>query len=82
MTDQEITIKILECVRPYAKNKEAFDSATAQSRFIEDLEVNSARRIDILLDLETKFNISIEDELANSMRSVGDALAVVKRKLA
>lgn len=50
---------------------------TAESLFAE-LGIDSPRRIDILLDTEDKFNISIEDSQFDKVRTFGDLVQLVE----
>ncbi|MCB0330241.1 MAG: acyl carrier protein [Bdellovibrionales bacterium] len=80
--NKETFSKIIEIAKPFAKNKEALESATLESSFLKDLEVSSARLVDIILDLEDAFDVEVEDEEANNVNTVGDAVALIERKLA
>ena len=79
---EETISKIIEITRPFAKNKTALESVTLESNFLKDLEVSSARLVDIILDIEDAFDIEIEDEQANNVNTVGDAVSLIERKLA
>lgn len=67
-------------VSPYCKNKEALESATQETSFLEDLEINSARLVDIVIDFEDEFDIEVSDEEADQIRTIGDAVTVINAK--
>ena len=60
----------------------AFGEAGHGTRIIEDLGVNSARLVDIVLEFEDQFGISIDDEAADKVRTVGDAVQMIVLKTA
>jgi acyl carrier protein len=72
--------KVTAIVKPFAKNVEAFETATGATRIIEDLGVNSARLVDIVLAFEDEFGISIDDESADKVRTIGDAVQLIVQK--
>lgn len=71
---------LVEIITPYCKN-DAVKDVTKETRFIEDLGVNSARLVDIVIDIEDKFNVAIDDESADKIRTIGDAIAVIEQKI-
>ena len=72
MDNSEVQAKVVEVISRYAKNKEALDSVTESTNILEDLKVNSARLVDVILDFEDAFDIEVEDEDADSVNTVGD----------
>lgn len=82
MTREEIFAKVVEIVSPFAKDKEALGSATDSTNILEDLQVNSARLVDVILEFEDEFDIEVEDEDADSVNTLGDAVNLIETKLA
>ena len=82
MDQDEVRAKIVEIIGTYAKDKEALASATDDTNILEDLKVNSARLVDVILDFEDAFDIEVEDEDADSVNTVGDAVNLVAAKVA
>ena len=80
MQDNEIFQKVLTIVKPYVKNQESFDKAESSTRFIEDLRINSARLVDIILAMEDEFNLTISDQEAEEIQTIGKAVEVIKQK--
>jgi len=80
MDTSEIQSKVVEIIGRYAKNKEALAEATETTNILEDLKVNSARLVDVILDLEDEFDIEVEDEDADAVNTVGDAVALILSK--
>ncbi|TVZ14360.1 acyl carrier protein [Maribacter sp. MAR_2009_72] len=51
------------------------------SHFMENLNINSANLVDIVLDVEDAFDIRLENEDMDQMQTVNDALAIIDAKL-
>ncbi len=81
MTNIEITEKLKLIVKPYIKNQEAFDNLTENTDFINDLQINSANLVDVILDIEEIFNINIDNESMEKMLNVKVALEIIQSKL-
>jgi len=47
--------------------------------FTEDLDVDSLSMVEIIYACEDKFGVSIPDEDAKNLRTVGDAVAYIER---
>lgn len=82
MSRDEIFEKVVEIVSPFAKDKEALDSVTMETNILDDLKVNSARLVDVILEFEDEFDIEVEDEDADSVNTVGDAVRLIEAKTA
>jgi acyl carrier protein len=50
------------------------------THILNDLRVNSARLVDVIIKCEDVFGITIEDDEADKIRTIGDAMALIKRK--
>ena len=81
MTRDEIFAKVVEIVKPYVKNEDALVAVTDDTNILEDLKVNSARLVDIILNFEDEFDIEVEDEDADAVNTVGDAVRLIQEKL-
>lgn len=82
MNREEIKKELLEIIDPYIDEKEVTVSVSEQSDLINDLNINSAHLVDIVLDIEEKFDIMIEDDFIGKMDTVGSALDIIEEKLA
>jgi acyl carrier protein len=74
--------KVQSIIKPFAKHVEALKASTDATRIIEDLGVNSARLVDIILAFEDEFGISVDDESADKVRTLGDAVQMIVQKTA
>jgi len=82
MSEQEIRDKVVEILKPYAKNAEALANVSLETNILNDLKVNSARLVDVVLAFEDTFEIEVEDEDADAVETVGDAVRLIHGKLA
>lgn len=57
------------------------DELTPDMRLVEDLNVDSLGKCELALALERAFGVSISDEDAEAIQVLGDALAVLRRRL-
>ena len=64
------------------KNDEGFANLSEDTDFINDLNINSANLVDVILDVEEVFDIEIDADSMEKMRDVKSALAVIEEKLA
>jgi acyl carrier protein len=81
MTRDEIFAKVVEIVRPFVKNEEALANVRDDTDILQDLKVNSARLVDVILNFEDEFDIEVEDEDADAVNTVGDAVSLIEGKL-
>ena len=51
------------------------------SNFIQELNINSANLVDIVLDVEDEFDIILENEDMDGMQTVSDALRIISAKV-
>ena len=80
--NKEQTIKELkDIVKPYVANQEAFEILTEETDFINDLKINSANLVDVILDIEEKYNIIIDNESMERMINVKSAIEIIETKL-
>lgn len=57
------------------------DAVKPEARFDEDLEVDSLGVVELLMALEDSFGVKIEDEEAEKILTVSQAVDVVEQKL-
>lgn len=76
---EEILEKVVKIISKHAKNQEALSNLNMETNILTDLQVNSARLVDIVLDFEDEFDIEIDDDDADKIASIGDAVALVQK---
>lgn len=67
-------------IRKYAFDKTVVDKATENSKIIADLKINSARVVDIVLDIEEKYSIDIDDKSLEKIITIKDAMNIISDK--
>lgn len=82
MNKEEALHKLKEIVKPYVKDAALLENIDENTDFINDLNINSANLVDVVLDVEEVFDIEIDNESMEKMRDVKSALAVIEEKLA
>ena len=80
MEQQETFEKVIGIIKPFVKNSDKLAGADQNTRLLEDLGVNSARLVDIVLAFEDEFDIAIDDEAADRVRTLGDAVTVIQEQ--
>ena len=53
------------------------DKITADAKLIEDLGADSANLMMLIMDLETEYDMTVEDEALTSIKTVGDIVAYI-----
>ncbi len=82
MNQQETLEKLKAIVKPFVKDEEAFQNLTEETDFINDLQINSANLVDIVLDTEEAFDIEIDNQSMEKMLTIKAALEIINTKLA
>ncbi|MCL6461256.1 MAG: acyl carrier protein [Flavobacterium micromati] len=81
MQKQEIIEQLKEIIKPYVNDKLALNSLTETTDFINDLKINSANLVDVVLDIEEKYNIVIDNESMERMVNVQAAIEIIETKV-
>lgn len=81
MTQEELIIALKEIVKPYIQDEEAFENLSSETDFINDLKINSANLVDVILDVEDRFDIEIDNDSMEKMLSVKAAVEIIEQKL-
>lgn len=81
MNKEEIINELKTIIKPYINNQEAFDNLTETTDFITDLQINSANLVDVILDIEEKYNIEIDTVSMERMVNVKSAMDIIETKL-
>lgn len=81
-TNQTTKIEELKkIILPYVENEGMLDSLSEETDFIKDLNINSSNLVDIVLDIEEKYNIIIDNSSMERMTNVKSALLIIEEKL-
>ncbi|GGB98032.1 acyl carrier protein [Dyadobacter sediminis] len=81
MPNENLINRLKAIVSTYAQNKEALNSINEETDFINDLKINSANLVDVILDVEEEFDIVIDNDAMEKMLTVKASIAVIEAKL-
>tara|TARA_B100000963_G_C22555714_1_gene638940 strand:- start:249 stop:503 length:255 start_codon:yes stop_codon:yes gene_type:complete len=81
MTREELIASLQKIVKPYVQDQNAFKNLTEETDFINDLKINSANLVDVILDVEDEFDIEIDNNSMEKMLSIKAALDIIETKL-
>jgi len=81
MEKQQLIQELKIIIKPYTTNIEAYEALNETTDFIKDLNINSANLVDIVLDIEEKFDIVIDNENMERMLDVKTAVEIIEVKL-
>jgi len=77
----EVFEKVVKILTPYVKNQEALDKVGPETHILDDLKVNSARLVDVVLEFEDVFDIEIADDDVDNVETVRNAVVLIESKI-
>jgi acyl carrier protein len=80
LTKDEIRAKIKKIVVDNLGVSE--DQVTDDAQFSQDLGADSLDQVELVMSLEEEFGAEIRDEDADSLNTVGDAIAYIEKRIA
>ena len=81
MNQDEVFNKIVTILSKYSKADIADENITMETSILDDLKINSARLVDIILDFEDEFEIEVDDDDADAVATVNDGVKLIMGKL-
>lgn len=81
MNRQTILEELKKILLPYTREKEKLNSLTEGTKLLDDLHINSANIVDIIIDAEAKYNIEIDMDSAAKISTVGSCIDIITDKL-
>ena len=81
MDSQEVFERVVKILTPYVKDQEALAGVTLETHILDELKVNSARLVDVVLEFEDAFDIEIADEDIDRVETVGNSVQLIVSKL-
>ena len=70
MTKEAIISALKMIIKPYSEETTVLETLSENTDFIKDLKINSANLVDIVLDVEEKFGIEIDNDSMAKMLTV------------
>ena len=77
MTDEQIVSDLAVILNEVAGVDQS--KVSADKSFLDDLEVDSLSMVEVVMAAEDKFGLKIPDEEVKNLRTVGDAVAFIKK---
>ncbi len=74
--------RLKEIVAQYLPDDVNAEQIKMESNFTQELNINSANLVDIVLDVEDAFDIQLENEDMDGIQTVSDALKIIAQKAA
>ncbi|MFT6799788.1 MAG: acyl carrier protein [Nonlabens sp.] len=82
MQENEIQLELFKIVKVYLPQDVNEDAILLDSHLMQDLGINSAHLVDIVLDVEDAFDITLDEKDMEAMQTVRDAIGIVTAKIA
>ena len=73
--------KVKEIVAVYLPEDVPKEAISIESNLINELNINSANMVDIVLDVEDAFGIRLENSDMDQMHTIEDALDIINQKV-
>ena len=71
---------ICELLRAVTEKDVQEENVTLESRYLEDLGLTSIQLVDLVMAIEERFNVEIEDVDLAKLRTVGQTVDYLKQK--
>ena len=82
VNNEKLINDLNEMIMTYTENKTALETISEDTDFLIDLKINSANLVDIVLDIEEKFGIEIDNDSMAKMLTVKETIVIINQKLA
>lgn len=80
MNREEVIAALKIIIKPYSEEDVALDNIDENTDYLTDLKINSANLVDIVLDIEERFNIEIDNDSMAKMLNIQATLAIIEEK--
>lgn len=77
MSTEEIRAALADIVNEVAGVET--DDVQLDKSFIDDLDVDSLSMVEVVVEAEEKFGVSIPDDEVKNLKTVGDAVSYIER---
>ncbi len=78
---ENIKTNLINILKKYTLAKDVWKNFNENSSIISDLKINSARIVDIVIDLEEKYDIEITDEELEKLTCFKDIVKLIDSKI-
>jgi acyl carrier protein len=80
MNKEQYYQKLKNIIGPYLPEDVSLEDIQMDSHLVNELNINSANLVDIILDVEDEFDIVLENEDMDAMQTVRDAMELISKK--
>jgi len=77
---EDINKDVIKILKKYTIRKEVWENFNDDFNIIRDLKINSARIVDIILDLEELYDIEISDSELEALKRFKDIVNLIIEK--
>lgn len=77
MDEHQVLSDVIAILKPFSRAPNAVETCSLETNLRDELQINSARLVDVVLGLEDKFGITVSDADADRVTTVGDAVRLV-----
>ncbi|MCW5519386.1 acyl carrier protein [Aureitalea sp. L0-47] len=81
MTSEEIYEKLQPIIATYLPEDVSAENINKDADLTQELNINSAHLVDVVLDVEDVFDIELSNNDLESLRTVNDAISIISDKL-
>lgn len=74
--------ELKKIIKIYLPEDVSVEDITPKSHLVQELNINSANLVDVVLDIEEHYDITIEDEEMDKLDTVESAIALIEQKTA
>jgi acyl carrier protein len=78
MTRADILQEVLNILKKYKGRGADRTPLTESTSLADELDIDSARMVDIVLDIEAKFGVTIDDSSLPKLQTLGDIVDLVE----
>jgi acyl carrier protein len=79
VSDHDIEAKVIQIVSEQMSVDKS--EITRQTSFVNDLNADSLDTVELVMELEDEFDMTIPDEEAEKLKTVGEAIDYIKKQL-
>lgn len=80
MNREQIKSQLQLVIGRYVEDRGAIEALSEASELVNHLHINSLHLVDIVLDVESAFDIEISPEEADQLQTVGSVLDLIEAK--
>ncbi|GAB4279357.1 MAG: acyl carrier protein [Marinilabiliales bacterium] len=79
--NENIKNNVIKILNKYIFDKKIWDKAPDNPKIISDLKINSARIVDVVLDIEELYNIEIDENTLERIFTLNDIVKIIEEKI-